>query len=68
MQEKLNQYLGFIESGELLETYPDAQGRPVRIDVYFQYQPPDEATQFLGKAEATIQNAGVTFEWRVLAA
>ena len=33
LQEKLNTYLSFVESGELLEAYPDAKGRTVLIDV-----------------------------------
>lgn len=31
LQEKLNTYLSFVESGEILETYPDAKDRPVLL-------------------------------------
>ena len=33
LQEKLNRYLAFIESGELLRKYPDATGKPVSYAV-----------------------------------
>ena len=66
LQDKLNRYLAFIESGELLESYPDAKGRAVRIDVYFQHEPSREAGEFLAKAATKIRQAGMSFEWRVL--
>jgi hypothetical protein len=30
LQEKINSYLAFIESGQVLETFPDAKGKPGR--------------------------------------
>ena len=30
-QAKINRYLAFVESGEVLERYPDARTRPVRL-------------------------------------
>jgi hypothetical protein len=68
LQTKLNRYLDFIESGELLEKYPDAKGRPVRIDVVCQFAPSDMARRFLELAGSTIRKAGSTLSWRVLAA
>ena len=29
LQTKLNKYLAFIESGEILQSYPDSQGRGI---------------------------------------
>ena len=39
LQEKINRYLAFIESRELLEKYPAAAEKQVRIDVCCQYTP-----------------------------
>ncbi|WP_261334802.1 DUF6572 domain-containing protein [Rhizobium leguminosarum] len=47
LQEKLNTYLGFVESGEMLETYPDAKGRAVLIDVVCKYLPSQHAQRLL---------------------
>jgi uncharacterized protein DUF6572 len=33
LQAKLNSYFAFIETGQLLEDYPSARGKAVRIDV-----------------------------------
>jgi hypothetical protein len=34
LQDKINVYLGFIESGEIYVSYPNAKGRPLVIDVH----------------------------------
>ena len=35
LQKKLNTYLTFVESGEILGQYPDAKDRPVAFRVVF---------------------------------
>ena len=67
LQDKLNTYLAFVEGGQLLEEYPDATGRPVRIDVVCRCAPSTTAEQFLGAAEAVCANAGLLFSWRTVA-
>jgi len=58
LQEKLNKYLAFVESGEILERYPDARGRPVRFRVIFKYKPDGDGEIFLSKAQEVIEGAG----------
>ncbi len=41
LQTKLNRYLAFVESGEILQNCPEAKGRSVEFKVIFQF-PPDE--------------------------
>jgi hypothetical protein len=65
LQDKLNCYLRFIESGELLDAYPNARGREVRIDVIFRSHPDPAGVAFLEKAEAAIRGASLAFSWRV---
>ena len=64
LQEKINRYIGFIEAGELLENYSEAEGRPIRIDVICRYSPSGEGERFLGIAGRTIEEAGWSFAWR----
>ncbi|WPH20819.1 DUF6572 domain-containing protein [Variovorax paradoxus] len=52
LQDKINVYLGFIESGEIYVSYPNAKGRPLVIDVYTKFRPTEDATRFLKQAEA----------------
>lgn len=65
LQEKINTYLSFVESGELLEAYPDAKGRNVVISVVAQYPLSEEARRFLDGARPVIEAAGFTFRHRM---
>jgi hypothetical protein len=58
LQSKLNRYLSFVESGELLESYPDAKGRPIVFRVVFQFPPDDAGRAFLTKVRSIIETAG----------
>jgi hypothetical protein len=59
LQTKLNKYLAFVESGEILTRYPDAKNRPVIIKVVFKYEPDQEGWKFLAKAKEIVQSAGL---------
>jgi hypothetical protein len=61
LQEKLNRYLAFIESGEILESYPGAKGRPIMIEVVTQNDPDPGGIEFLEKAKAIVEGAGFAF-------
>lgn len=58
LQRKLNRYLAFIESGEILQSYLDAKDRLVAFRVVFQFQPDQAGRAFLAKAKAIIESAG----------
>ena len=61
LQGKLNRYLAFVESGEILESYPKAKGKPVLFEVVTQHEPDLAGTQFLNRAKAVIEQAGFSF-------
>lgn len=68
LQDKLNTYLAFIESGELFDKYPDAKGRRPRIDIVFKYRPDADAYAFLAKVKPIIENAGFGFRFELFSA
>lgn len=37
LQAKLNSYLRFVESGEIYQSYPNAEGRQILIDIVGKY-------------------------------
>lgn len=49
LQEKLHAYFAFIESGEIFDSYPAAQGRQLKINIVFRQTPPVAAIEFLSK-------------------
>ena len=65
LQEKINRYLGFIETGELLESYPAAVRKHVRIDVLCKYPLPEHASEFLEETRRVVKEYGVSFSWCV---
>ncbi len=66
LQDKINAYLQFIESGQIFEDYPNTVGRDIVIETTMKYQPTSEAASFLEKAKDIIKGAGFDFYWRVL--
>lgn len=65
LQEKLNTYLSFVESGELLDFYPDSKGREVFINVVCKFPPNEIAKGFLSQVGGIVKGAGMKFDWRV---
>jgi len=65
LQDKLNSYLAFIESGEILECYPNAKGSKLRIEVVCKFPPDEEGRNFLGRAGEVVNKAGFAFAYRV---
>jgi hypothetical protein len=66
LQKKLNTYLAFVESGEILEQYPKAQNRPVAFNVVFRVPPDESGRAFIARAREVIESAGFTLRDEVL--
>jgi len=65
LQEKLNTYLSFIESNEIYSSYPNANGRTIKIHLMCMHAPTDEALLFISKCSEIIQQTGVKFSYEV---
>jgi hypothetical protein len=67
LQDKLSDYIAFIESGELCQKFPDTGGREIEIQVICQRYPPEgDALPFLAQAAEKIRGAGIHFAVREL--
>ena len=66
LQEKLNSYLRFLESGEVYESYEGSKGKKFIINVSCKYPPNKTSEDFLKKAENAINEAGFNFTWSVI--
>ena len=64
LQEKINHYLAFIESGELCERYPVALGKKPAISVVALYPPTETANAFLCSVREVVEGAGIGFRFR----
>jgi CRP-like cAMP-binding protein len=63
LQEKINSYLRFIESGELLESYPNANGRNAVIKIVSKYSLNEEAKEFIDQVKLIVSNAGMALRF-----
>ena len=64
LQAKLNAYFKFVETGQIWESYPDAVGRQIVIDVVGRYPLPQIAIDFLNLASDACTDLGVTVRHR----
>jgi hypothetical protein len=65
LDAKLDAYLTFVESGEVFEAYPAAQGRSIRIDVIFRFGLHTDAVALLKRAENAARDLSVRLTWHV---
>ncbi|BBW96447.1 DUF6572 domain-containing protein [Geobacillus icigianus] len=65
LQEKINVYLRFIESGEIYSVYEDAKEREFEIKIYFKNPFPDNCKDFLKKVSDILNGAGYYFNFQV---
>jgi hypothetical protein len=68
LQDKINTYLRFLESGEIYENYPEARGHPIWIEIMFHYQPSQEAVMFLSRVRPIIESSGFGFRFQLFSA
>lgn len=66
LQNKINAYLSFIESGNIYQDYPNAKGRDIVIEIIAKYEPNDNAKVFLGATKEVLQSTGYGFRFSVL--
>ena len=65
LQEKLNTYLSFVESGEIMDTLTDAEGRNILINVVCKYPPDENGIDFLDKITHIVEGAGMSFQYQL---
>jgi len=66
LQDKLNSYLRFIESGEIGKKIPGSQGREIAINVVAKFDLSDEAKLFYDRANQAVANAGIEFKFSLM--
>ena len=65
LQDKLNRYLAFVESGEVLQCYPGSKESAIVFSVVFKFPPDEEGRKFLERARHVIESAGFALRDRV---
>ncbi|AZC36737.1 DUF6572 domain-containing protein [Pseudomonas chlororaphis] len=63
LQEKINTYIAFIESGEILESYPAAKGKSPIIRITGLYELPEQGQRFVDRATQVLKEVGIGLEF-----
>lgn len=66
LQDKLNAYLRFVESGEVLKKVPGAEGRGIVIDLVGKFPLSQQAESFFVKARGAVEGAGFRLQFRLM--
>ncbi len=61
LEKKINCYLDFIRSGQILEHLPAASGRVIRIELVHKYEPTEPALRMLGAVQEQLARVGIAF-------
>jgi len=64
IQEKINSYLSFVEGGQILEDFPKAEGKSVRIEFVCKYPPDEDGIGFLDRCREVTLGAGIDMTYR----
>ena len=63
LQAKLNTYLDFIESGQLIQKYPQAKGKKIVLRLQYSFAPNAQALEFIELAKRKyLAPASIGFE------
>ena len=65
LQNKLNAYLRFIESGDMFKEIPETKGQKVIINLVGKFPLSDKASLFFEKASAAIHAAGFKLQFKL---
>ena len=66
LQDKINSYLEYIESGQIVESYPDSIGKKVRIEIVAKFEFPTHHNDFLIKTQTFLEKIGVSIGLKYL--
>ena len=59
LQDKINAYLSFIENGEIYDSYPNAVGKKISIQITAQHHFPPDALDFIEKAKTFLSTIDI---------
>lgn len=65
LQDKLNTYLRFCESGEIYDKYPSASGCEVAFEIVGNFPLSKTANDFIEKVTPVLKSAGFSLRFRL---
>ncbi|NLP65386.1 DUF6572 domain-containing protein [Paraburkholderia sacchari] len=65
LQDKINTYLMYLESGQVYENNPNTKGCKFEIELVAKYELSPGALDFFKQAQTIVRDAGFELTWRV---
>ncbi len=62
LQEKINHYIHFVESGQIFEVYPESRNRSLKIDIVSKYEYPDLGVDFVKRVAQILESIEVKLD------
>ena len=66
LQDKIEIYLEFFETGQLVENYPDALDKEIVISVDMKYDPTENGLRDLEYIATFFQEKEIGFKWQIV--
>jgi hypothetical protein len=66
LERKIGNYIQFSKTQNLVEALPAARGRPVRIQIVYQFEPTETASKFLRAATEQLESLGFGLTYGLL--
>lgn len=63
LEAKLNSYIDTLETGNIYEAYPDAEGKEFEISIAFKYPPTKEGEDFLNSVSQIFETLPYSFSY-----
>ena len=63
LENKLDAYVNFIRSGQVLEAVPGSEGLPIRIRLVHEYEPTEAAKTVLEAVKQQLAEIGMAFSY-----
>ncbi|MYN00829.1 hypothetical protein GTP41_01825 [Pseudoduganella sp. DS3] len=67
LQAKLNAYFSFVDSRQIYEAYPNAEGKGLVVDIVTKFPIPESGMKLLEKAAVVASSVGLELTHRHLA-
>lgn len=65
LQDKINDYLGFVESGQVNEVYSKVNVNGYTIIIYFKHNPTQKCREFINSVSQMLSVNGVSLEYEI---
>ncbi|VUD51023.1 hypothetical protein TDB9533_01338 [Thalassocella blandensis] len=65
LQDKINAYIRFVESGEILDSYPKAKGKSIVFKVISKFEIDESGMDFINKLKPILSDINIAIRYEL---